>query len=160
MICKFCGNEIDDGSDFCFICGQKVEAQQPAPVYAAESVNNVYSQPQQAPAAQPQSVASPVADTYQQAPAQAPVYQQPAAPVAEAAPAKKGKQKAPKDPSVAGKGVKFVAFLFAIIGLILYRKAKKAGYEQKATAILNALMTGVCVKLAILDLVLIKKYVL
>ena len=25
MICKFCGNQIDDNSDFCFICGQKVE---------------------------------------------------------------------------------------------------------------------------------------
>ncbi len=24
MICKFCGNVIEDSSDFCFICGQKV----------------------------------------------------------------------------------------------------------------------------------------
>ena len=24
MICKFCGNVIEDTSDFCFICGQKV----------------------------------------------------------------------------------------------------------------------------------------
>ncbi len=29
MICKFCGNEIDDHSQFCFVCGQKIDA--PAP---------------------------------------------------------------------------------------------------------------------------------
>ena len=66
MICKFCGNEIDDNSDFCFICGQKVEAQQVAPVAAEE---NVYSEPQ---------VSAPVAVEA----AEAPVYQAPAAPVA------------------------------------------------------------------------------
>lgn len=165
MICKFCGNEIDDGSDFCFICGQKVEpAQQAAP--AAESVDNVYSQPQQA--------AAPVTDTYQAQPA-APAYAQPAAapvyaqpaqapaqPVAPAAPVEaadgKKKNKKVKDPSVAGKGAKFFSFLFIIVGLILYRKAKKAGYEQKAVSILNAMMTGLCVKLAIANVILAKKY--
>ena len=33
MICKFCGNVIEDNSDFCFICGQKVVTE--APAYAA-----------------------------------------------------------------------------------------------------------------------------
>ena len=30
MICKFCGNVIEDSSDFCFICGQKVAEEAPA----------------------------------------------------------------------------------------------------------------------------------
>lgn len=30
MICKFCGNVIEDTSDFCFICGQKVADEAPA----------------------------------------------------------------------------------------------------------------------------------
>ncbi len=29
MICKFCGNVIEDSSDFCFICGQKVVEETP-----------------------------------------------------------------------------------------------------------------------------------
>ena len=49
-------------------------------------------------------------------------------------------------------------FLFAIIGLILYKKAKKAGNDEKATAILNAIMSGVCVKLAVVNVVLAKKF--
>lgn len=158
MICKFCGNEIDDNSDFCFICGQKVEAQQPVAVMAEENVNDVYSQPE-------------VQQTVDVQPAtnEAPVYQQPVAPVQSAPVAaqpvaaapvetkKKGRKE--KDPSVASKAVKFFSFLFALIGLLLYRKAKKSGYEQKANTILNSLMTGVCVKLAIINIVLAKKYI-
>ena len=30
MICKFCGNVIEDNSDFCFICGQKNPAEEAA----------------------------------------------------------------------------------------------------------------------------------
>ena len=150
MICKFCGNEIDDNSDFCFICGQKVEAQQVAPVAAEE---NVYSEPQ---------VSAPVAVEA----AEAPVYQAPVAPVAavaepeETSKKKKKKAKKVKDPSAASKVVKFFSFLSAIIGLILYNKAKKAGNEQKAVAILNAVMAGVCVKLAVVNVVLLKKFIL
>lgn len=150
MICKFCGNEIDDNSDFCFICGQKVEVQQVAPV-AAE---NVYSAPQEAVA--PAAV-------------EAPVYQVPVAPATPVAPVaepeetskkKKKKSKKVKTPSAASKAERFFSFLFAIIGLILYNKAKKAGNEQKAVAILNAVMTGVCVKLAVVNVVLLKKFIL
>ena len=150
MICKFCGNEIDDGSDFCFICGQKVEANQEAPV---QNANDVYSQPQ-----------TPVAEAIQpQVDVEVPVYQQPVAPqpdVAPEAPAKKKKrkEKKAKKPSAASKGIRFVCFLFAIIGLILYKKAKKAGNDEKATAILNAIMSGVCVKLAVVNVVLAKKF--
>lgn len=158
MICKYCGSEIDNGSDFCYICGQKVEAEQA--VYASTN-DNVYSQPAQ-------SVEESVSQTVAEAPIEAPV-QQPAAyqPQPQAAPVqaevetKKGKKKKKvKDPSVAGKGVKFVAFVFALIGLLLYRKAKKAGYQEKAVAILNALMLGLCVKMAIANIVMAKKYLL
>ena len=151
MICKFCGNEIDDNSDFCFICGQKVEAQQVAPVAAQE---NVYSEPQ---------AAAPVAV---EAAPEAPVYQAPVAPVApvaepeESSKMKKKKAKKVKDPSAASKAARFFSFLIPIIGLILYSKAKKAGNEQKAVAVLNALMTGVCVWLAVINVVLFKKFIL
>ena len=38
MICKFCGNVIEDSSDFCFICGQKVAEEAPAATPAEEKV--------------------------------------------------------------------------------------------------------------------------
>ena len=37
MICKFCGNVIEDTSDFCFICGQKV-AEEAAAEYIKENI--------------------------------------------------------------------------------------------------------------------------
>ena len=39
MTCKFCGNVIEDNSDICFICGQKVEAAPAAPEAPAAPVN-------------------------------------------------------------------------------------------------------------------------
>ena len=43
MICKFCGNVIDDNSDFCFICGQKNPAEEtPAPAPAEAQGEPVY----------------------------------------------------------------------------------------------------------------------
>ena len=55
MICKFCGNVIEDSSDFCFICGQKVAEEAPAfeaeaPV-AEEPVAEEAAVPAEAPAA-------------------------------------------------------------------------------------------------------------
>ena len=41
MICKFCGNVIDDNSDFCFICGQKNPAEEVAS--AQENVKETLS---------------------------------------------------------------------------------------------------------------------
>lgn len=185
MICKYCGSEIDDGSDFCYICGQKVEPVAPAFV----PVNNAYNvepapMAAEAPVAEP--VAAPVVAEAPAAPVAAvaePVVAAPAeyqtqvppsfaAPVASEAPveapagkkAKKKKEKKEKkakkvkNPSAASKAVKFFSFLFALIGLILYRKAKKSGNEAKAVEILNALMTGLCVKMAIVSVVLAKKY--
>ena len=150
MICKFCGNEIDDGSDFCYICGQKVE--EPVPAYAAA---DVYSQPAAAPAAPAQSSVAP-----------APVAAPAAAPaVAPEAPAEQGgkkkKAKKVKDPNMASRAQRFFSFvLFFIVGPILYKKEKKNGNEAKATSILNATMRGLCVFMAIIVLVLIKKYVM
>lgn len=168
MICKFCGNEIDDGSDFCYICGQKVE--EPVPAYAAA---DVYSQPAAAPAAPVQAPVAPAPAPV--APAPAPVAAAPApAPVAApaAAPAavseapaeqggKKKKAKKVKDPNMASRAQRFFSFvLFFIVGPILYKKEKKNGNEAKATSILNATMRGLCVFMAIIVLVLIKKYVM
>ena len=85
MICKFCGNVIEDSSDFCFICGQKVVAE--APAYAAE----VYSQK---PEGVPAEVApeQPVYAAPATAPV-APVYVAPVVPAEEPVD-KKGKKKA------------------------------------------------------------------
>lgn len=182
MICKFCGNVIEDNSDFCFICGQKVVAETPA--YAAE----VYSQkPEGAPA----EVTS--EQPVYAAPAE-PVYAAPIVPEEEAG--KKGKKKAKKEKkakkagkSALSKGGRFFTGLFAalflavagvmvisgkavfaiicaavtlIVALIDYKKYKKAiaaGYEDKALDILNTGMTGLCVGMAVLVLALIKAYI-
>lgn len=182
MICKFCGNVIEDSSDFCFICGQKVVAETPA--YAAE----VYSQkPEGAPAE-----VAPEQPVYA-APAE-PIYAAPVVPAEE--PAKKGKKKAKKEKkskkaekSALSKGGRFFTGLFAalflivagvmvisdkilfavicaavtaVVALIDYKKYKKAiaaGYEDKALDILNTAMTGLCVGMAVLVLALIKAYI-
>ena len=172
MICKYCGSEIDDGSDFCYICGQKVEPV--APAFAPVNENAVYNpgvvEAPAAPAAPvaPATVEAPVAEAAQNAqpayqtqvpPSFDPLQAAPVAPVeAEGGKKKKAKKKKEKTPSAAGKAARFFSFLFALIGLILYKKAKKAGNEEKAVAILNALMRGLCVKMAIVCVVLAKKY--
>ena len=179
MICKFCGNVIEDNSDFCFICGQKVVAE--APAYAAE----VYSQkPEGAPAE-----VAPEQPVYA-APAQ-PVYAAPVAPVEE--PGKKGKKKAKKakkaEKSSLSKGGRFFIGLFAalflaVAGLMIingkilfalicvavtavvaliyskkYKSAIAAGYEDKALDILNTGMIGLCVGMAVVVLALVKAYI-
>ena len=172
MVCKFCGNTIEDASEFCFICGNKVVKEEAPEFFApvapevpvAVAPTPVETQPiyaQQAPVyVQPTPVAP-----------EAPVVPAPVAPVApetaEAAPAEvpaeKGKKskkakkekKAKKDKSECSKAMKFFTVLFAItfvlqfIPWIWYKKAKKAGYEEKATAIINSIMTGLCIFMAI-----------
>ena len=182
MICKFCGNVIEDNSDFCFICGQKVVAETPA--YAAE----VYSQkPEGAPAdATPVAPEQPV----YAAPSE-PVYAAPVIPEEKAG--KKGKKKAKKakkaETSELKKGKKFFTGLFAALFLIVaavlifmnkalfalvcavvaavvafadykkYKKAIAAGYEEKAADIINTAMIGFCVGMAVVVLALIKTYI-
>ncbi len=102
MICKFCGNVIEDNSDYCFICGQKVISE--APAYAAE----IYSQQPQGAPAQPVYAAAPEVPVAPEQPVYAaPAYPAYAAPVVPEAPkgkkAKKAKkvkkEKAPVDPA-------------------------------------------------------------
>ncbi len=162
MVCKFCGNTIEDSSEFCFICGNKVVKEEAPEVFTEAKPVEV---PVVAPAAE--TAAQPI--YAQQAPVyaqQAPVYAQQAyvqQPVAEGlSPIPAEKKKAKKDKSVCSKAKKFFAALFAItfvlqfIPWIWYFKAKKAGYEEKAVDILNALMTGLCIFMAIICGVLIK----
>ncbi|MBQ4348686.1 MAG: hypothetical protein IKB94_07590 [Clostridia bacterium] len=150
MVCKFCGNTIEDSSEFCFICGNKVMKEEAPEVFAE-------AKPAEVPV-----VAAP-------AEAQQPIYAQPApvyaqqayAQPAPAAPVEEGKKKK-KDKSVCSKAKKFFAALFAMtfilqfIPWIWYKNAKKAGYEEKAVSILNSLMTGLCIFMAIICAVLIK----
>lgn len=192
MICKFCGNSIEDNSDFCFICGQKVENADPA--FQNTQSNDVFSQ-SSAPAAAPVAEV-PVAPAYV---AEAPAA--PAAPVAPAtpipaayascpyvtaespcvanAPAAKGngkkKGKKEKDPSKATKALKFFTALFLalflavpaflwktislafIVLIVVYavldvkaiKKAVAAGYNEKATAIINSTGIGACIGLVL-----------
>ena len=37
MICRFCGNEIADNAEYCFVCGQRVTAAKP-PVQQTQNV--------------------------------------------------------------------------------------------------------------------------
>ncbi len=161
MVCKFCGNTIEDSSEFCFICGNKVMKEEAPAVYTEAAPAEVPVVAAPAPEAQP--IYAQQAPVYAQQ-----AYAQPAAPVAapEAAPAEEGKKKKnkkdKKDKSVCSKAKKFFAALFAItfvlqfIPWIWYKNAKKAGYEEKAVAILNSLMTGLCIFMAIICGVLIK----
>lgn len=162
MVCKFCGNTIEDNSEFCFICGNKVMKEE-APAEA------VFTQPipeevpvvttAEAPAVDPQAVYAPQgAPVYTQ---QAPIYAQQVyvQQVAEPKKAKKGK-------SSCSKAAKFFAALFAatfilqFIPWIWYKKAKKAGYEDKAASILNSTMVGLCIFMAVICGVLIKMFML
>ena len=160
MVCKFCGNTIEDNSEFCFICGNKVIKDE----IPAEAV---YTQP--APAEIPVVTAdAPVAEAqpvYQQAPVYAQagttVYAQQAYIQQVAEPKKENKGK-----SSCSKALKFFAALFAatfilqFIPWIWYKNAKKAGYEEKATSILNSTMVGLCIFMAIICGVLIAKFML
>lgn len=142
MICKFCGNEIEDGSDFCFICGQKVEASE-APATAPSE------------AAAETAVAVAPAEAAEEPKAAVEAAPEAPAPVLDPKAAKKAAKKAR-----AGKFAKFIAFLFAIIGLLMYRSAKKNGYEEKATSILNAVMLGLDVKMVVVIGYLVKTFML
>ena len=183
MVCKFCGNVIDDNSDFCFICGQKNPAETaPAP---AEENNDIFSQAPVAEEAIPQAPAFVAQQTIPVAP-EAPVYDEAAAPIyaqsapiyaqsapvyaqqaiiQQVAPAQIVKTKT-SDSSVASKGMKFFAallsalFVLQFIPWMWYSKAKKDGYEQKSIDLLNSIMVGLCIFMAALGLFFIKSFML
>ncbi len=183
MVCKFCGNVIDDNSDFCFICGQKNPAEEtPAPV---EQKNDIFSQTPvaeepvaQAPAfvAQQTIPVAPEAPVFDEAAApiyaqSAPIYAQSApvyaqqAIIQQVAPAQIVKTKS-SDSSVASKGMKFFAALLSALFILQfipwswYSKAKKDGYEQKSIDLLNSIMIGLCIFMAVLGLFFIKSFML
>ena len=156
MVCKFCGNTIEDNSEFCFICGNKaIKDELPAEeVFAQPKPAEVPVVTADAPAADPQTVYTQQAPIYTQ---QTPIYAQQV--YVQTVEPKKAK-KACK--STLSKAAKFFAVVFAatfilqFIPWIWYKNAKKAGYEEKATAVLNATMTGLCIFMAIICVVLIK----
>lgn len=176
MTCKFCGNVIEDNSDICFICGQKVEPAA-APAEAADAFA-----PAAAPVAAPVATAAPV---YAAAPA-APVYTAAPAPAVPAAADIKAQKKALKAAKKAakkegkGKGGKLnflitallIALTFALkdlcyifVGVLLaytyivyrsYNKALAAGDTDKANNIFNKTMSGAILGMAIACVLLIK----
>lgn len=149
MICKFCGNEIDDSSEFCYICGQKVSDE--ATVYVAQG-ENVYSQPEaESESSVPQEV---IGEPYVALAEPESVTERDE--FAEAV----QELKALKE-KIKGIGFeRFICFMFAIIGLILYASEKSRGNIEKANALLNAIVTGLCVKMGIVILIMGKKYFL
>ncbi len=52
MICKFCGNEIADNAEYCFVCGQRVtpDPAQPEPARAEAPAEEAQVAPVAAPA--------------------------------------------------------------------------------------------------------------
>lgn len=185
MICKFCGNVIDDNSDFCFICGQKNPAEEtPAPAPAVENADIFSQTPVAEEAAAQTSVfvaqqtvpVAPEAAVFDEAAApvyahSAPIYAQSApvyaqqAIIQQVAPAQVIKTKS-SDSSIASKGMKFFAallsalFILQFIPWMWYNKAKKAGYEQKSIDLLNSIMVGLCIFMAVVGLIFIKSFML
>ncbi len=180
MICKFCGNVIEDSSDFCFICGQKT-VQEPTTYSAEEDIFNQPDAVEEATAveeavpaaAQPAYAAAPFT---QNIPQGTPIYAQTAPvyaqqvfiqqiPVANQAPQVpfvqvNGQNVTTGDPSVCSKAKKFFAALFSatfilqFISWIWYGNAKKSGFVKKAEDILNASMIGLCVFMVVMCIVL------
>ncbi len=60
----------------------------------------------------------------------------------------------------AGAFSRFISFLFALIGLILYGVQRKNGEDAKAVSIANAIMTGFCAKMAVAICYLLVTYIM
>ena len=132
MICKYCGNQIDDNSDFCFICGQKVNPIDAENAPAGIAVQEKYYLDQNAP--------------YDSAPdmsQNSDIFDEPEVEVVKAS-----------------KFVRVISFIFAIIGLIIYAVKKKKGKDGEAISVLNAIMTGLCVKMGAGLIYLVKIFML
>ena len=159
MTCQFCGNEIDDNADVCFICGQPVAKSAPAAPAAPQAP--VYEAPQ-----------APAYEAEPQAPVYAPAPQAPAAdPYAQPAPAQQPVQPAPvyvnepkqkkskvKDPNKVGGFLLFICALLPFVGAIVYAKNKKN--DIRKVQIANATFIGLDIWLFIIIIVCVKKYML
>ncbi len=135
MVCKYCGNEIDDHSEFCFVCGQNI-ASQPAD--------------DQADAAAAPDTSAQTGETLREADGAQPL------PVAEPAAAEDYAAVDPKDVQKAGKFTRFVCFICPLIGAILYMVCAKKGETGKKHSVANATMSGVCFYLVIAILLVIR----
>ena len=146
MTCKFCGNEISEGADVCFICGQPVEqpAEAPEREPASEPVVEEAA-PAEAVYAPEAPVAPPVVAV---APAPAP------APAAAAEPEKKSKKKKEKDPNRVGKFLLFICALLPFIGALVYVKNRKN--DARKVSIANATFVGLNIWLFIIVVVCFK----
>lgn len=129
MICRFCGNEIDDNSDFCFVCGQKTGA---APEPEEEPT-------QDAPDTE---IAEETAEPL---------------PVSEPADPEEYADVDPVEREKAGRFVRFISFLCPLIGVIIYASYTKKGKIGKKNSVANATMSGVCFYLIIAMIVVVKK---
>ncbi len=130
MICKFCGNEIEDAAGYCFVCGQKAAAAEAdAP----------------APQDEPVSVPDASAETAQPLPVAAPGDPADYADVN------------PADVQKAGKFTRFVCFLFPLIGVIIYMIRAKQGQTGKKHSVADATMSGVCLYLIAAIVVVVMK---
>ena len=187
MICKFCGNVIDDNSDFCFICGQKNPAEEAEAAVEKTENNDIFSQAVEEPAPEAAAAvaveveatvpASPEAPVYDDAIApcytqSAPIYAQTAPVYAQqviiqqVAPAQIVKTKSPKDASAISKALIFFAaffsatFILQFIPWIWHKNAKKAGHEKKAVTLLNTIMIGLCIFMVIVCFAFVKMFML
>ena len=188
MICKFCGNIIEDSSDFCFICGQKVAEE--APAFEAEApVAEVPATEETVPADAPVAPVAaatvgtiPAFPSFETLPQGTPIYAQtapvyahqvfiqqitpatPAAPFVQVNGQNLGGKV--KDPSMCSKAKKFFSAFFALtfilqfISWIWYSGAKKQGYPKKAEDILNSTMIGLCIFMVAVCGFLVFKFVL
>ena len=129
MICRFCGNEIDDDSDFCFVCGQKTGA---APEPDEEATETAAADAPAEETAEPLPVSEP-ADPAEYADVD------------------------PVDREKAGRFARFISFICPLVGLILYAVYTKKGKTGKKNSIANAAMSGVCFYLVIAMIIVVKK---
>ena len=142
MTCKFCGNEIPDGSDVCYVCGQSV-AEEGGSAPASQN-DEVYAQ-------QPEDVAAEALYDENQ-PVQNDNYVDPASqPVA----SKSGKI---KNPNKVGGFLLFICALFPLIGALVYLKNKNI--PERKVSIANATFIGLNIKLFIIIIICVFKFMI
>ena len=146
MTCKFCGNEMDENEGFCPVCGQDAETDKPKAEQtpAADDVKDY----------QLDTDEGDVTVAVDEEPA--PDEEGEAAPAEDAQPEEKKKPK--KEKTKANFFLRLVSFLFILIGLIIYAVMKRRSTPEKAYSIANAILAGLCLRLAIIILYFMMSY--
>lgn len=162
MICNFCGNKIDDASEFCMICGQKSADTKASDADSSESVFSQMQQdvPVEAPVAPTETPAEPVAEEAVVV-EEAPVVEAPAevtSELKETLENEKGKKKKAKKP--VGFFMRILCFISTIIAFFTYRKALKKGTPERQEAVVNLLGLSICWKLAVVVVYLAVTYLI